>query len=50
MHYFINVFILNLVLKTTYAPKNIFVHTFSEKLKDVTEKTNIRQFQFIIVN
>ena len=28
----------------TYAPKNVVVHTFSKKLKDDTEKTNIRQF------
>jgi hypothetical protein len=27
--------------KTTYVPKNIFVHMFSKKLKDVTGKTNI---------
>ena len=30
--------------KTTYAPKTVDVHTFSKELKDVTEKTNIRQF------
>jgi len=30
--------------KTTYGPKFVDVHMFSEKLKDVTEKTNIRQF------
>jgi hypothetical protein len=29
--------------KTTYAPKFVDVHTFSEKHKDVTAKTNIRQ-------
>jgi len=29
--------------KATYAPKNIYVHTFSKKLKDVIEKRNIRQ-------
>ncbi len=31
--------------QTTYGPKVVDVHTFSKKLKDVTEKTNIRQFQ-----
>jgi len=30
--------------KTTYGPKFVDVHMFSEKLKDVTEKTNIRRF------
>ncbi len=34
--------------KTTYAPKFVDVHMFSEKLKDVTEKTNIRQFGLIV--
>ena len=33
--------------KTTYAPKFVDVHMFSEKLKDVTEKTNIRQLGLI---
>jgi len=32
--------------KTTYVPKFVDVHTFSEKLKDVTEKTNIRRFRW----
>jgi hypothetical protein len=30
--------------ETTYGPKFVDVHTLSEKLKDVTGKTNIRQF------
>ena len=29
---------------TTYVPKFVDVHKFSKKLKDVTEKTNIRRF------
>jgi hypothetical protein len=36
--------------KTTYGPKFVDVHMFSEKLKDVTEKTNIRQFGGLPVN
>ncbi|NLI35183.1 MAG: DUF3872 domain-containing protein [Bacteroidales bacterium] len=30
--------------KTTYGPKKVDVHTFSEKLKDVTEKTHIGHY------
>jgi len=38
-----------LSFRTTYAPKFVDVHTFSKKLKDVTEKTNIRQFSKIML-
>ena len=38
------------LFKTTYAPKNIFVHTFSKKHKDVIEKTNIRHLRLTLVS
>jgi len=48
-----SIFLLNqrrpCLFKTTYAPKTVDVHTFSEKLKDVTEKTNIRQIWLMLI-